>query len=53
MARGEDWARLVPPEVARALRAQGLVRRFREEFGLEVLAREAPRAIAVDGDTGG
>ena len=42
MARGEEWARLVPPEVARELRARGIVRRFREEFGLETLAREAP-----------
>jgi nicotinamide mononucleotide adenylyltransferase len=42
MARGENWARLVPPGVARDLRARGLVRRFREEFGLETLAREAP-----------
>jgi nicotinamide mononucleotide adenylyltransferase len=42
MARGEEWVRLVPPEVARELRARGLVRRFREEFGLETLAREAP-----------
>lgn len=48
MARGEEWARLVPPEVARALRAQGLVRRFREEFGLETLAREAPVAPRID-----
>lgn len=46
MARGEEWARLVPPEVARALRARGLVRRFREEFGLETLAREAPGGVA-------
>ena len=43
IARGDDWARLVPPEVARALRSRGLARRFREEFGLETLAREAPR----------
>jgi nicotinamide mononucleotide adenylyltransferase len=42
MARGEEWARLVPDAVARALRERGLVRRFREEFGLETLAREAP-----------
>ncbi len=48
MARGEDWARLVPPEVARALRTQGLVRRFREEFGLETLAREAPVAGRIE-----
>jgi nicotinamide-nucleotide adenylyltransferase len=42
MARGEAWGRLVPPEVARGLNARGLVRRFREEFGLETLARSAP-----------
>jgi nicotinamide-nucleotide adenylyltransferase len=42
MARGEAWERLVPPEVARALHAGGLVRRFRREFGLETLARTAP-----------
>lgn len=48
MARGEEWARLVPPEVARALRERGLVRRFREEFGLETLAREAPGAGRIE-----
>ncbi|MCL4808264.1 MAG: hypothetical protein KJ062_10810 [Thermoanaerobaculia bacterium] len=45
MARGEAWERLVPPEVARALRAGGLVRRFRLEFGLETLARTAPPPV--------
>jgi nicotinamide mononucleotide adenylyltransferase len=42
MARGEAWERLVPVEIARALKAGGLARRFREEFGLETLARVAP-----------
>ncbi|HYN40152.1 MAG TPA: hypothetical protein VE129_00120 [Thermoanaerobaculia bacterium] len=46
MARGEEWERLVPPGVARELRSRGLVRRFREEFGLETLAREAPHPDA-------
>lgn len=45
MARGEDWERLVPAEVGRALRAGGLVRRFRREFGLETLARTAPAPV--------
>jgi nicotinamide-nucleotide adenylyltransferase len=45
MARDEAWERLVPPEVARALRAGGFVRRFRREFGLETLARTAPPAV--------
>lgn len=42
IARGEAWERLVPAEVARALKARGLVRRFREDFGLETLARATP-----------
>lgn len=49
MARGEAWERLVPGEVARALKARGLARRFREEFGLETLARSAP-SPAFPGD---
>lgn len=52
MARGEAWERLVPPEVARELRRLGLARRFREEFGLETLAREAPRTAAGTADDG-
>jgi len=52
MARGEAWERLVPPAVARGLRERGLVGRFREEFGLETLAREAPRP-ARGGDADG
>ena len=35
MARGEDWRTLVPPEVAAFLDRQGLVERFRREFGGE------------------
>jgi nicotinamide-nucleotide adenylyltransferase len=41
IARGEDWARLCPPRVAAYLEASGLVARFRAEFGLETLARDA------------
>ena len=51
LARGEAWERLVPDEVARALKALGLARRFREEFGLETLAREAPERPG-SGETG-
>lgn len=42
MARGDDWQRLVPPEVADYLSTGELDRRFRREFGLETLALEAP-----------
>lgn len=49
MARGEEWERLVPAVVAQALKARGLMRRFRDEFGLETLARTAPPA-AFPGD---
>lgn len=42
MARGEDWQAMVPPAVARWLQHQGLVDRFRREFGLQVLARDLP-----------
>lgn len=49
MARGEAWERLVPPAVAGELKARGLARRFREEFGLETLARSVPRP-AFPGD---
>jgi nicotinamide-nucleotide adenylyltransferase len=38
MARGEGWRALVPPEIARFLDEQGLVRRFRAEFGAETLS---------------
>jgi nicotinamide-nucleotide adenylyltransferase len=42
MARGEDWRALVPPPVAAYLEREGLVERFRREFGLATLALEAP-----------
>ncbi|MDW8326651.1 MAG: hypothetical protein RMK99_08805 [Anaerolineales bacterium] len=40
MARGEDWQRLVPPEVAEYIASRGLDVRFRREFGLQTLAQE-------------
>jgi len=50
MARGGDWGALVPPPVAHYLVAEGLVARFRREFGLACLAsalrERAPRSIA-------
>lgn len=42
MARGEDWQGLVAPEIAEHLEKAGLFDRFRREFGLETLARDAP-----------
>jgi nicotinamide-nucleotide adenylyltransferase len=39
MARGEAWDRLVPAPVAELIRSRGLAQRFRNEFGLETLAR--------------
>ncbi len=42
MARGGDWQRLVPPEVAEYIVANRLDARFRREFGLKILAQEAP-----------
>lgn len=41
MAKGGDWRALVPPVVASYLESEGLVRRFRREFGLALLAEEA------------
>jgi nicotinamide-nucleotide adenylyltransferase len=38
LARGGDWRSLVPTSVARYLESEGLDRRFKREFGLEVLA---------------
>ena len=38
IARGEDWEEMVPPPVASYLKDRGLIRRFRDEFGLAVLA---------------
>jgi nicotinamide-nucleotide adenylyltransferase len=50
MALGADWRGLVPPAVADYLDREGLVARFRREFGLECLAgaltARGPRAIA-------
>lgn len=42
MARGDDWRPLLPPDVAALLDEQGLVDRFRREFGLATLALDAP-----------
>ncbi len=39
MARFGDWQSLVPREVADYLEENGLVERFRQEFGLETLAQ--------------
>jgi len=38
MARGEGWRGLVPTNVAKYLNRDGLVERFRKEFGLQTLA---------------
>lgn len=50
IARGEDWRGLVPDAVATYLEEEGLVRRFRREFGLRCLAGplepRGPRSIA-------
>ena len=42
MARGGDWARLVPPAVADWLETSGSVARFRRQYGLQTLALDAP-----------
>lgn len=42
LALGEGWRELVPAAVADYLEAGGRVERFRREFGLATLAREAP-----------
>jgi len=52
MARGDDWARLVPPEVARQLRAGGLVERLRREFGDKIITRHREEAGSRYGSTG-
>lgn len=44
MARGERWRDLVPEAVARLVDDSGWAARFREEFGLQALARAAPRS---------
>ena len=38
MARGNNWENLVPKEVAKYLKKNNLVERFRKEFGLQTLA---------------
>jgi len=38
IARGEEWQDMVPPQIAHYLDKNGLIQRFREEFGLAVLA---------------
>jgi nicotinamide-nucleotide adenylyltransferase len=45
MARGDGWRDLVPSEVAAYILDRGLDRRFREEFGLETLALDAPPLV--------
>jgi nicotinamide-nucleotide adenylyltransferase len=42
MAHGEGWTEMVPAAVAELIRAEGLDRRFRREFGLATLALGAP-----------
>ena len=39
MARGEPWRHMVPDAVADYLEREGLVDRFRSEFGLETIAQ--------------
>ncbi len=41
MATGEDWKQLVPAVAADYLESNGLVERFRREFGLQTLAQLA------------
>ena len=43
MARGEDWQRLVPPEIAEYIAGHALDVRFRREFGLQTIAQAADR----------
>ena len=38
MARGDNWQKLVPPQVAEYIITRGLDTRFRREFGLQTLA---------------
>jgi nicotinamide-nucleotide adenylyltransferase len=45
MARGEGWRDMVPGPVAAFITERGLDRRFREEFGLETLALDAPPLV--------
>jgi len=48
MARGGEWQRFVPPEVAAYMTARGLDERFRREFGLQTLALETMIAERKD-----
>jgi len=41
MALGADWKSYVPKEVAAYLESHGLIERFRNEFGLDMLAESA------------
>ena len=41
MAMGDGWQDLVPPNVAEYIAGRQLAQRFRQEFGLEVLALDA------------
>lgn len=45
MARGEGWRGMVPSAVAEILDREGLVARFRREFGLATLALDAPEPV--------
>jgi nicotinamide-nucleotide adenylyltransferase len=45
MARGEGWREMVPPDVATYLEEEGIVQRFRREWGLATLALDAPQPI--------
>lgn len=41
MAQGETWRQMVPPSVERYLDETGLVDRYRQEFGLQTIAKYA------------
>ena len=43
MAKGEDWEKYVPEQVAEYIKQNKLDQRFREEFGLETLAKLADK----------
>jgi nicotinamide-nucleotide adenylyltransferase len=45
MARGDGWRALVPDEVAAYIVEHDLDRRFRDAFGLETLALDAPPMV--------
>ena len=50
MASGGDWRSLVPPEVAQYLESNGLVERFRREFGLATIAELAGKEYCQSED---